>query len=175
MPDNPFRQRNSDFFSKNRVKWLFATVYAPIGTGVSAAARERRGKQDAVLTIIGFPYYRKDLRTSSLGQKFRKPQWNTDSVKNRRIYFREGRRYLHRLRSLLSEYNHSCSQDSSNQLQDPALYQFEHLGGWPTQALCWLEWGSSTAGHSRSAARSRFLAVHSDSICECVDGDNSKT
>ena len=35
--------------------------------------------------------------------------------------------------------------------------------GWPTQALCWLEWGSSTAGLSLPTARSRCLAVHSDS------------
>jgi hypothetical protein len=37
-------------------------------------------------------------------------------------------------------------------------------GGWPTQAVLWLEWGSSTAGHNFRAARSRFRAVHSDSI-----------
>src|SRR5216684_8459093 len=36
--------------------------------------------------------------------------------------------------------------------------------GWPTQARFWLEWGSSTAGQSVPAARSRFRAVHSDSI-----------
>jgi hypothetical protein len=41
--------------------------------------------------------------------------------------------------------------------------------GWPgarcpTQAWCWLEWESSTTGQSRPAARSRFLAIHSDSI-----------
>jgi hypothetical protein len=38
------------------------------------------------------------------------------------------------------------------------------IGGWPTQARLWLEWGSSTAAHNRPAARSRFRAVHSDSI-----------
>jgi hypothetical protein len=38
------------------------------------------------------------------------------------------------------------------------------IGGWPTQARCWLEWGSSTAGQRRPAALSRFLAAHSDSI-----------
>jgi predicted nucleic acid-binding protein len=38
------------------------------------------------------------------------------------------------------------------------------LRGWPTQAFLWLEWGSSTAGHNFPAARSRFRAVHSDSI-----------
>lgn len=37
-------------------------------------------------------------------------------------------------------------------------------GGWPTQARFRLEWGSSKAGPSRPAARSRFLAFHSDSI-----------
>jgi hypothetical protein len=37
-------------------------------------------------------------------------------------------------------------------------------GWWPTQARFWLEWGSSTAGQSVPAARSRFRAVHSDSI-----------
>jgi PD-(D/E)XK nuclease superfamily protein len=37
-------------------------------------------------------------------------------------------------------------------------------GGWPTQARFWLEWGSSTAEQSLPAARSRFRAVHSDSI-----------
>jgi hypothetical protein len=37
-------------------------------------------------------------------------------------------------------------------------------GGWPIQARFWLEWGSSTAGQSLPAARSRFRAVHSDSI-----------
>ena len=37
-------------------------------------------------------------------------------------------------------------------------------GGWPTQARVWLEWGSSMAGQSRPSARSRSLAVHSDSI-----------
>ena len=37
-------------------------------------------------------------------------------------------------------------------------------GRWPTQAVFWLEWGSSTAGHIFPAARSRFRAVHSDSI-----------
>src|SRR5205807_7918824 len=36
--------------------------------------------------------------------------------------------------------------------------------GWPTQARFWLEWGSSTAGQTLPAARSRFRAVHSDSI-----------
>src|SRR5580704_2504390 len=36
--------------------------------------------------------------------------------------------------------------------------------GWPIQAWCWLEWGSSTAGQSLPAARSRLRAVHSDSI-----------
>ena len=40
----------------------------------------------------------------------------------------------------------------------------ELLGGWPTQAWFWLEWGSSTAGQSLPAARSRFRAIHSDSI-----------
>ena len=35
---------------------------------------------------------------------------------------------------------------------------------WPIQAWFWLEWGSSTAGQSLPAARSRFRAVHSDSI-----------
>src|SRR5437588_6445618 len=35
---------------------------------------------------------------------------------------------------------------------------------WPIQARLWLEWGSSTAGKSLPAARSRFRAVHSDSI-----------
>jgi len=34
----------------------------------------------------------------------------------------------------------------------------------PIQARFWLEWGSSTAGQSVPAARSRFRAVHSDSI-----------
>jgi hypothetical protein len=38
------------------------------------------------------------------------------------------------------------------------------LGGWPTQARLWLEWGSSIARASLPAARSRFRAVHSDSI-----------
>ncbi|MGA9644284.1 MAG: hypothetical protein WBQ72_23000, partial [Terriglobales bacterium] len=38
------------------------------------------------------------------------------------------------------------------------------LGGWAVQALCRLEWGSSTAGRSVPAARSRLLAVHSHSI-----------
>jgi len=53
--------------------------------------------------------------------------------------------------------------------------QIPHLGGfgmtmalevnrWPIQAWFWLEWGSSTAGQSLPAARSRFRAVHSDSI-----------
>ena len=37
-------------------------------------------------------------------------------------------------------------------------------GRWPAQAWFWLEWGSSTAGQSLPAARSRFRAVHSDSI-----------
>jgi hypothetical protein len=37
-------------------------------------------------------------------------------------------------------------------------------GWWPIQAWLWLEWGSSTAGQSLPAARSRFRAVHSDSI-----------
>jgi hypothetical protein len=37
-------------------------------------------------------------------------------------------------------------------------------GGWPIQARFWLEWGSSIAGQSLPAARSRFRAVHSDSI-----------
>ena len=36
--------------------------------------------------------------------------------------------------------------------------------GWPTQAWFWLGWGSSTAGQSLPAARSRRLAVHSHSI-----------
>ncbi len=36
--------------------------------------------------------------------------------------------------------------------------------GWPTQAWFWLEWGSSTAGQSVPAARSRFRVVHFDSI-----------
>jgi hypothetical protein len=35
---------------------------------------------------------------------------------------------------------------------------------WPTQAVFWLEWGSSTAGQSPPAARSRFFAAHSHSI-----------
>jgi hypothetical protein len=44
-------------------------------------------------------------------------------------------------------------------------YDFaEIVGRWPTQARFWLEWGSSTAGQSLPAARSRFRAVHSDSI-----------
>jgi hypothetical protein len=38
------------------------------------------------------------------------------------------------------------------------------VGWWPIQAWFWLEWGSSTAGQSLPAARSRFRAVHSDSI-----------
>jgi hypothetical protein len=37
-------------------------------------------------------------------------------------------------------------------------------GWWPIQAWFWLEWGSSAAGQSLPAARSRFRAVHSDSI-----------
>src|SRR5208337_4258960 len=36
--------------------------------------------------------------------------------------------------------------------------------GWPTQAVFWLEWGSSFAGQSLPAARSRLLATHSHSI-----------
>jgi hypothetical protein len=36
--------------------------------------------------------------------------------------------------------------------------------GCPIQARFWLEWGSSMAGGSLLSARSRFLAVHSDSI-----------
>ena len=38
------------------------------------------------------------------------------------------------------------------------------MGGWPTQAWVWLEWGSSTGGQSLPAARSRRRAVHSDLI-----------
>src|SRR5208282_6197125 len=38
------------------------------------------------------------------------------------------------------------------------------IGGWPTQAVFWFEWGSSTAGHNLPAARSRLLAIHSHSI-----------
>jgi hypothetical protein len=38
------------------------------------------------------------------------------------------------------------------------------VGWWPIQAWFWLEWGSSTAGQSLPAARSRFRPVHSDSI-----------
>ena len=37
-------------------------------------------------------------------------------------------------------------------------------GRCPIQARFWLEWGSSTVGQSLPAARSRFRAVHSDSI-----------
>jgi len=37
-------------------------------------------------------------------------------------------------------------------------------GGWPTQALFWLEWGSSTAERGFPAARSRARAVESHSI-----------
>ncbi len=40
----------------------------------------------------------------------------------------------------------------------------ERVGWWPAQARFWLEWGSSRAGQSFPAARSRFLAVHSHSI-----------
>jgi hypothetical protein len=36
--------------------------------------------------------------------------------------------------------------------------------GWPIQAVLWLEWGKPTAAHNFPAARSRFSAVHSDSI-----------
>jgi hypothetical protein len=39
-----------------------------------------------------------------------------------------------------------------------------HTGGWPTQALFWLEWGGSSAGRSLPAARSLILAAHSHSI-----------
>src|ERR1700722_10666242 len=41
------------------------------------------------------------------------------------------------------------------------------MAGCPIQARVWLEWGSSTAGQSLPDARSRFLAVHSDSISTC--------
>jgi len=40
----------------------------------------------------------------------------------------------------------------------------EVIGGWPTQALFWLEWGSSITEGSLPASRSRSLAVHSHSI-----------
>ena len=36
--------------------------------------------------------------------------------------------------------------------------------GWPTQACFWLEWGSSTAGQSLPAARSRFRAEGAPSL-----------
>src|SRR6266571_5072417 len=48
--------------------------------------------------------------------------------------------------------------------KDGRLVIFAGADGWPTQAVFWLEWGSSTAGHNLPAARSRFLAVHSHSI-----------
>jgi len=48
--------------------------------------------------------------------------------------------------------------------KDGRLVIFAGADGWPTQAVFWLEWGSSTAGHNLPAARSRFLAVRSHSI-----------
>ena len=42
------------------------------------------------------------------------------------------------------------------------------LGGWPTQARFWLEWGSSTAGQSLPAASSRFRVLYSE-ICSGRD------
>src|SRR5437773_9892722 len=48
--------------------------------------------------------------------------------------------------------------------KDGRLVIFAGADGWPTQAVFWLEWGSSTAGHNLPAARSRVLAVHAHSI-----------
>jgi hypothetical protein len=74
----------------------------------------------------------------------------------------------------VKEETNGCNRNSSrfghtpispNALNKPCVNPLHYpTGGWPIQARFWLEWGSSTAGRSLPAARSRFRVVHFDSI-----------
>lgn len=45
------------------------------------------------------------------------------------------------------------------------------MSGWPNTSPLLAEWGSSASRHPAPAARSRFPAVHSDSIFTCSSAD----
>ena len=147
-----------------------SVAWAPDGSGVYYTKLDRVRNTDLYNDLYYFDLKKNKEVRITRGLRARDPSPSPDGKRLVFVINKLGKTRLASL-ALPKELSGPVNEKDLVSLTEESIDQYETprfspapLDGWPTQAWCWLEWGSSTAGHNLPAARSRFLAAHSHSI-----------